>query len=213
MTTSIGAPGVTQSRISHQPFARKYAMSQAFLVFGNRSVTATSTPTWSMVTPEQRVGVLANLGTSSQTNPFTNRDQPYNYNFDGITFYTGDSPNSGLGAFVAAAGPNAFVIGAPNYHRRRPSLLHHGHLELQRVARSGQPRHPHGLPGVDHRHLRGHGESRRAALARPSLMCPISSATAADDLVIGEPTASLNGKTDNGGVFVFSASSNSAHAW
>ena len=39
----------------------------------------------------------------------------YNYNFDGITFFTSQSPSSQLGAFVAAAGPNAFVIGAPNY--------------------------------------------------------------------------------------------------
>ena len=51
----------------------------------------------------------------TQTNPFTNRGQPFNYNFDGITFITSLSPNSQLGAFVASAGPNAFVIGAPNY--------------------------------------------------------------------------------------------------
>ena len=50
-----------------------------------------------------------------QPNPFTNRGQPYNYDFDGVSFITGLDLNSGLGAFVAAAGPNAFVIGAPNY--------------------------------------------------------------------------------------------------
>ena len=70
---------------------------------------------WASATPEQRVGDITTLGNATQSNPFTNRGQPFNYNFDGVTFFTSQSPNSQLGAFVAAAGPNAFVIGAPNY--------------------------------------------------------------------------------------------------
>ena len=57
---------------------------------------------------------MASRDQPAQTNPFTNRGQPYNYNFDGVSFITNQS-SSQLGAFVAAAGPNAFVIGAPNY--------------------------------------------------------------------------------------------------
>ena len=110
----IGAPTVTRTGSVISPGTG--TTSQAFLIFGNRSATLPNVQSWLSSTPEQRVGVLANLaGTSSQTNPFTNRGQPYNYNFDGVTFITGQSPSSQLGAFVAAAGPNAFVIGAPNY--------------------------------------------------------------------------------------------------
>src|SRR5271166_3339742 len=117
----IGAPGVTQSSGIISPPAPPTATpatSQAFLIFGSRTAPLGVIQDWSSnppTTPEQRVGVLANLGTSSQTNPFTNRDQSYSYNFDGVTFETGSDLTSGLGAFVAAAGPNAFVIGAPNY--------------------------------------------------------------------------------------------------
>ena len=116
----IGAPTVTQSGSVISPGTGN--TSQAFLVFGNRSATIPTSQSWLSSTPEQRVGVLANLGSATstgQTNPFTDRGTidgtPYSYNFDGITFITSQSTNSQLGAFVAAAGPNAFVIGAPNY--------------------------------------------------------------------------------------------------
>ena len=69
------------------------------------------------MTPSSESVISINVGNAAQTDPFTNRGQPYNYNFDGVTFFTSQSPNSQLGAFVAAAGPNAFVIGAPNYAR------------------------------------------------------------------------------------------------
>ena len=112
----IGAPGVTQSGTVISPqTGTGPTTSEAFLIFGNRSTTLPTIQSWLSATPEQRVGVLANAGTSVQPNPFTNRGQPYSYNFDGVSFITGLDLNSGLGAFVAAAGPDAFVIGAPNY--------------------------------------------------------------------------------------------------
>jgi hypothetical protein len=110
----VGAPTVTQSGTVISPGTGTQA--QAFLVFGNRSVTVPTTQNWASSTPEMRVGNINQLGNSAQSNPFTNRGQPYNYNFDGITFFTSQSPNSQLGAFVASAGTGAFFIGAPNYN-------------------------------------------------------------------------------------------------
>jgi hypothetical protein len=109
----VGAPSVTRSGTVISPSTG--TNSQAFLIFGNRSVTVPTTQNWASATPEQRVGTINQLGNGTQANPFTNRGQPYNYNFDGITFITGQSPNSQLGAYVAAAGTNALLIGAPNY--------------------------------------------------------------------------------------------------
>lgn len=110
----IGAPTVTRSGTIISPGTG--TQSQVFLLLGNRSVTVPTTQNWASVTPEQRVGNINQLGNVSQTNPFTNRGQPYNYNYDGITFITSQSPSSQLGAFVASAGTNAILIGAPNYN-------------------------------------------------------------------------------------------------
>ena len=109
----VGAPTVTRTGTVISPGTG--TNSQAFLVFGNRSVTVPTTQNWASSTPEMRVGNINQLGNGTQTNPFTNRGQPFNYNFDGITFITSQSPSSQLGAFVASAGTNAFFIGAPNY--------------------------------------------------------------------------------------------------
>ncbi len=213
----IGAPGVTQpsgsSVISLLP--SNTSMSEAFLVFSNTSVTATSTPTWSMVTPEQRVGNLGNsvpppltgsLGSSNQTNPFTNRGQPYNYNFDGITFYTSESPNSGLGAFVAAAGPNAFVIGAPNYQvsgLQASPRLYYITTSTNFNAFAGPVDLDHPPAGLTVVTFVGTFDS---GLGSSFADVPNLFGDGTDDLVIGEPTASLNSKSNNGGVFVYSAS-------
>jgi len=203
----IGAPGV----------------SQAFLVFSNTSVTAPTTQSWLTATPEQRVGNLGNLitllppstpflasgslGTSTQTNPFTDRGQPYNYNFDGITFYNGGPTSStvmptGLGTFVAAAGPNAFVIGAPNYPNG--GRLYYIQASTNFNAFASAPVNldspPPGLTVVTFVGTLGGGLGSSFADV-PNLF-----GDGSDDLVIGEPTASLNGKMNNGGVFVYSTS-------
>ena len=79
-------------------------------------------------------------------------------------------------------------------------------FNLATRGRSGGPRQPHELPGPDHRHLRGHRESgERAGLVVRGRPQPVRRRF--DNLAIGEPGASLNGKTDNGGVFVFQATS------
>ena len=89
----IGAPTVTQSGSVISPGTG--TTSQAFLVFGNRSATLPQVQSWLSSTPEQRVGVLANLGTSDlPARPTHSRiaAQPYNYNFDGVSFITSQSP-------------------------------------------------------------------------------------------------------------------------
>ena len=131
----VGAPTVTRTGTVISPGTG--TNSQAFLVFGNRSVTVPTTQNWASSTPEMRVGTINQLGNSTQTNPFTNRGQPFNYNFDGITFITSQSPSSQLGAFVASAGTNAFFIGAPNYTGGGRLYLS-SHVELQQPGEPGR---------------------------------------------------------------------------
>ncbi|HMF37275.1 MAG TPA: hypothetical protein VKF17_11570 [Isosphaeraceae bacterium] len=89
--------------------------SGAWLIFTNSSVSPPTTKSWLSLTPEQRVGIINNLGTTGQTNPFTDRAATqYAFNFNGVSF-TDNQASSQLGSFVAAAGDNAFVIGAPGY--------------------------------------------------------------------------------------------------
>ncbi|HKM53908.1 MAG TPA: integrin alpha, partial [Isosphaeraceae bacterium] len=218
----IGAPGVTQSGsvISPQPVTGT-TMSQAFLIFGNRSTTIPSIQSWLSSTPEQRVGVLTLAGqpatsTTPQFNPFTNRGQPYNYDFDGVSFITSMDPNSGLGAFVAAAGPNAFVIGAPNYTSpgTSPGRLYYitatSNFNVASLRSApidlDNPQNYRGLtivtfldPFTPTFTTSGLGSSFAYV---PNLL-----GDGSPDLVIGESGASLNGKTGNGGVFVFEPSS------
>jgi hypothetical protein len=220
----IGAPGVTQSGsvISPQPVTGT-TMSQAFLIFGNRSTTIPSIQSWLSSTPEQRVGVLTSAGqpatsTTPQFNPFTARGQPYNYDFDGVSFITSMDPNSGLGAFVAAAGPNAFVIGAPNYttgaagaavgrlyYITATSNFNVASLRSAPIDLDS----PQNYPGltivtfVQSLTLTSGGRGLGSSFAYvPNLL-----GDGSPDLVIGESGASLNGKTGNGGVFVFEPSS------
>jgi hypothetical protein len=199
----VGAPTVTRTGSVISPGTGN--TDQAFLVLGNRSTSIPTTQSWLSATPEQRVGVLSGLGGSLQSNPFTNRGQPYNYNFDGITFITSQSTNSQLGAFVASAGPNAFVIGAPNYNGggrlyyiTATTNFDAGSLRVGPVDLDNPTAYP-GLTIVtfeDTAHpTSGLGSSFAFV---PNLFGDIT-----QDLVIGEPGASLNGKTGNGGVFAF----------
>ena len=153
--------------------------------------------------------------------------RPYSYNFDGVTFYTGSSPSSGLGAFVAAAGTNAFVIGAPNYTGggRLYYITATSNFNASREE-SDQPRHPHGLPGVDHRHLRGRDRNFRRSTGLGSSFADVPNLLgdgSMTDLVIGEPMATVANAetatgtpataTNTGGVFVFPVTSLRPHRW
>ena len=118
------------------------------------------------------------------------------------------SPNSQLGAFVAAAGPNAFVIGAPNYpgggrlyYITATSGFNASSLRSAPINLDTPTAYP-GLTIVTFEDTANPTSGLGSSFADvPNLF-----GDGGDDLVIGEPGASLNGKTGNGGVFVFQAS-------
>lgn len=179
---------------------------QAFLVFGNRSTNVPTIQSWLSATPEQRVGVINNIGgTVSQFNPFTNRGQPYNYGFDGITFITSQAPGSQLGAFVASAGPNAFVIGAPNYP---------GGGRLYLVQASS------GFNSLTTKQVDLDFPTNYSSLTITTFIDSTNTGSGLGtsfgyvpnlfgdgviDFAIGEPGANLLGRTANGGVFIYQA--------
>ncbi len=89
--------------------------STALLVFGSRQVDAGNV-NWLALNAQQRVGDLAQLGNSANTqqNPFNGNP---GFPFDGIRFNTSQNPNSLLGASVSSLGilngAPAFLVGAP----------------------------------------------------------------------------------------------------
>ncbi len=206
----IGAPTVTQSGSVISPGTGN--TDTAFLVFGNRSVNLPTTQSWLSSTPEERVGLLASLGSNLQFDPFTNRDEPYSYAFDGVSFITSQSPNSGLGTFVAAAGPGAFVIGAPNYtgggrlyyitatSNFNALSLRVGPIDLD---------NPQNYPGLTI--LTFETNQANSGLGTSFADVPNLFGDGVDDLVIGEPNATVTGSTatnggtatNAGGVFIF----------
>ncbi|MGC8641446.1 MAG: integrin alpha, partial [Isosphaeraceae bacterium] len=203
----IGAPGVTSSGSSIT--AASNVPSQVFLVFGNRSASLPNVQNWLSSTPEQRVGLLGapgpGLGNTVQTNPFTDRGAPYNYNFDGVSFVTTADPTSGLGAFVASAGTNAIVIGAPNYtgggrlyYITATSNFNQGSLRSAPIDLDNPQNYP-GLTIVTFEDT----ANPTSGLGTSFADVPDIFGDGTDTLAIGEPGASLNGKTGNGGVFLF----------
>ena len=89
--------------------------SSAMLVFGSRQVNAGNV-NWLVLNSQQRVGDLAQLGNSANTqqNPFNGIS---GFPFAGIRFTTSQNPNSLLGASVSSLGivngAPAFLVGAP----------------------------------------------------------------------------------------------------
>ena len=85
------------------------------LVFGSRQVDAGNVD-WLVLNAQQRVGDLAQLGNSANTqqNPFNGNP---GFPFDGIRFTTSQNANSLLGASVSSLGiingAPAFLVGAP----------------------------------------------------------------------------------------------------
>ena len=159
--------------------------------------------------PSRGSGFWAHLALAwvptSQTNPFTARGEPYNYKFDGVSFITSQSPNSQLGAFVASAGTNAFVIGAPNYtgggrlyYITATSNFNLGTLRNAPIDLDNPQNYP-GLTIVTFEDT----ANPNVGLGSSFTDIPNVFADGQDTLAIGEPGASLDGKTGNGGVFLF----------
>jgi hypothetical protein len=208
---AIGAPNVTQSGTVISLATSATNPSEAFLLLGNRSASIPTAQSWLSSTPEQRVGNIANLSNSSPTgqpSPFTGRSTingtQYSYNFAGITFETLSDPTSGLGAFVAAAGPNWFVIGAPNYtgggrlYYIQATTAFNSLISTTPINLDTPTAYPN-LTIVTFEDT----ANPTSGLGSSFADVPNVFGDGTDDLVIGEPTASLNGKTGNGGIFIF----------
>ncbi|MFI5459969.1 MAG: hypothetical protein ACHRXM_31500 [Isosphaerales bacterium] len=106
--------------------------STVYLIFGSRTVGQTAITDWlstpltnpappSPYTPKDRVGDLSQLGAAAQTDPINSTGAvggtPLANPFNGVTFYSGSNPNASLGASVSTvrlnSGQNAIIIGAP----------------------------------------------------------------------------------------------------
>ncbi len=126
----VAAPGLAAPTTGAPTFT---GTSTVYLVFGSKQVNVSSfsSTNWLQLAPGQRGADLAQLGTLgtppaiAQVNPTIAQPAPpavpiTGYNFDGLTFTTGTTANSGLGFSVAALGDingdglNDFAIGAPN---------------------------------------------------------------------------------------------------
>ena len=126
----VSAPGLAAPATGAVTFA---GTSTAYLVFGSKEVNVASASSinWLQLISAQRGSDLAQLGTigtapaTAQVNPTIAQPTPpatpiVGYNFDGLTFTTGTTANSGLGYSVAALGDingdglDDFAIGAPN---------------------------------------------------------------------------------------------------
>lgn len=125
----VGGPGVTNTNGIIDP-APVGTVATAYLIFGSATTNANTIKDWLTLTAanfpagstnpssydNQRVGNLTSLGntSTSQNNPITG--QP-SYPFAGVKFITSQQTGSMLGASVAAAGTingqRAFLIGAP----------------------------------------------------------------------------------------------------
>lgn len=205
----IGAPSVDVSGNLIVPSTG--INSQAFLLFGSRSATVPVLQDWLTVTPEQRVGNINTLGNAIQSNPFTNRGAPYNFNFDGITFITSQVPNSQLGAFVASAGPNAFLIGAPNYVDPNGIIPGVGRVYLISGGANFNALpfkqidldNPLAFPGITI--VTFYSSLPNSAIGSSFTFMSNFFGDGQNNIVIGSPTADLNGLTNNGAVYVISS--------
>jgi FG-GAP repeat len=133
---AIGAPGLTAPSLDGNPTFT--GTSTVYVVFGSNSVGTTTAVNYQSLSnlpltqANQRAGDLGQLGTfgeltnpAYQVNPTVTQPAaptvPFvGYNYNGLTFTTGSTPNSGLGYSIAALGDidgsgyNSFAIGAPN---------------------------------------------------------------------------------------------------
>jgi hypothetical protein len=112
---AVGAPSITSSGANINLGS---SASAVYLVFGSQTATNT-TADWLTLTANQRVSNLSQLGTTTQTNPINGAaTNPYG----GVTFVTGSTSGSQLGASVAVVN-NLNSLTNPSTGKAYPDLL------------------------------------------------------------------------------------------
>lgn len=211
----IGAP--TGVNINGQVQPGTGNNSRAFLVFGSLTVGGTNTDWLSLVTND-RVGDLGQLNNAAQTNPISGTAlvSPY----AGVTFLTGQTNASQVGAAVAALGDvnndgfADFMIGAPganDLNNLNPgtgrAYLVFGSAALTTVPTSTVDFDNLGAAtGVSVTTFGSTIANSRVgrSLARVGNFFASNSAT--PDIAIGAPNASVAGLSGNGAVYVIPGS-------
>ncbi|MDB5350056.1 MAG: repeat protein [Planctomycetota bacterium] len=188
--------------------------ARAYLVFGSAQVTAPTAFDFLNLVPQQRVGDLSGLGQTLQSNPLNGAP---GFNFDGLTFSTGQNPNSALGASVAAVGDvngdgfADFMIGAPGANDSAGiasaagrAYLVYGGTNLNRPTKTVDFDNP--TANSDLNILTFVNNVPNAATGRAVAFAGDIIPDGLPDIAIGAPNATLNGLPTSGGVYVISGS-------
>lgn len=184
-----------------------------YLIFGSRTTTATAIVDWLTSTANQRVGDLSQLGNSpaAQQNPLTG---VAGYPFEGISIVTSQTPNSQLGVAVAAAGTingrRAMLIGAPNHRDVNGANAGAGRAFLIYASA--------GLPNVSGKQLDLDNPLQNAGISVVTFVNSVIGGSVgrglagvgdvitdgSNDIAIGAPTITANGRPNAGAVYLLS---------
>ena len=199
----IGAPSITSA--TGRPTLGQGA-GNAYLVFGSQSANAQTIQNWLTLSSNQRIGDLNVLNSTTQYNPFNLSVQTFP--FAGIHFV--NSAGGELGASVAAAGDvngdgyKDFMLGAPGANG---AYLVYGSPQLANTANqtvnldSTSALNP-GVNVVTFTNLNQPGAQTGYSLA--PVLAPGSNSS--QFIAIGAPSASFNGLSGNGAVYLISSS-------
>lgn len=212
----IGGPTVQNIGGQIQPSTGN---GQVQLVFGSLNVNSAQLDWLTLNKTGSRVGDLGQLNLASQTNPINN--QPTNP-YAGVTFITGSTPGSQIGASVAAAaglgtnGLGAFLIGAPGYSFTDSTGTHAGAGRAYLITGDPSLSKLTGQqvdldnPGTQTFKIIAFTTTlanSHLGLSVAGLDTFLSTGSTASDIAIGAPDASVGGKTDNGDVYVIAGNS------
>jgi hypothetical protein len=200
----LGAPSVNNT--GSVPVLGPGNNARAYLIFGSAKADGTNS-NWLTLTANDRVGDLNNLGSPNQNNPLNGSA---NFPFNGITFITGQNPNSALGASVVglgnidgnSAGISSFLIGAPgaNNNNGAAYLVYGSPALTSLVTKTVDLDNLGGSPGVAvltfGNSSAGARTGRSVAFAGPFLDDGFN------DIAIGAPNATISGSSGQGAVYV-----------
>jgi len=196
----VGGPTVTNN--ATQPTVSN-GSGTAYLVFGSKGVNATTITNWLTLNSNQRIGDLQVLNSTTQFNPFNLSVQTFPY--AGIQFV--NNVGGALGRAVASAGDvngdglQDFMIGAPGANK---AYLIYGNAQLSNSANSvvnldATSAFTPGVNVVTFTNVNQVGAQTGYALG--SILSPSGGS---QFVGIGAPSASFNGLSGNGAVYLVS---------